>query len=323
MANTVPVSVSTSSSTGGGGINFETVLPYVIDKFIAAVVSALIIVAGLFAISFFKNYIHKVEVTHEHQKMAINLVEKLVTGFLIVIIITLALKNIGIDMSLLVSVTILGLSYGLQDVIKNYVAGILILFKSPFKIGDTIKIKDFTGKVETVDFQATGLRTFDRRHVTIYNSDVMTSPIINFSNSSLRRVDLDVALGYGSDIQTALKIFDRILNKNEKILKNPVHKIVFKNFSDSGVEFSLRGWVQMPCNILAIKSEIAMDINKALDENKLFMPYTKTIQLETDYTLNEKRQQMIKGMDDEMAQPDTTVLPPGLVPELVDFDEES
>ena len=123
-----------------------------------------------------------------------NLLEKITSGFIIVVAVTLALKVIGLDMTLLISVAILGLSYGLQDIIKNYVAGILILFKAPFKIGDVVKIRDFIGRVNKMDFQSTTLETFDNRHITIYNSDVMTQSIVNYSNNTMRRLDFDVTV---------------------------------------------------------------------------------------------------------------------------------
>jgi len=207
--------------------------------------------------------------------------KKLTTGFIVVITITLALKVVGLDITLLVSVGILGLSYGLQDIIKNYVAGILILFKAPFKIGDTVKIKNFTGKVHKMDFQATVLETFDRRYVTIYNSDVMTQSLTNYSNlasSPVRRISIDVMVGYASDLNMALAIFEKILMNNPSVLRSPKYSIVFKKFSESSITFTLKFWVQQPCNILKIRSEVAIQISQAFDEQKIFMPYGKDIQ---------------------------------------------
>ncbi len=322
MATTPSVGIQSSGSaiSNNSGLDLENLLPFILEKFVAVLMSALIVVVGIFLINIIKGYLRRLQVQHEQQKTALNLFEKLVTGFLVVIIITLALKNVGLDMTLLVSVSILGLSYGLQDIIKNYVAGILILFKSPFKIGEIIKIKDFTGRVEKIDFQSTTLRTFDRRNVTIYNSDVMTQAIVNFSNSSVRRIDLAVTLGYGTDTTQALQIFEQILARAEGILKNPAYRIVFKKFADNGVCFEIRAWVQMPANILQIKSDLAMKINQAFDEKGFYMPYTKDIQLEADYTLGESRDQQKSRLLQSLTIPAAT-LPQGLVPELIDFEE--
>lgn len=290
MANQITTTNDIPVNAGGSGnIDFANLGPYVLTKFIQVLEAALIIIIGLFLIRYAKNYLRKLTVEHEQQKTALNLFEKLITGFLIVISITLALRTVGIDMTLLVSVTILGLSYGLQDIIKNYVAGILIMFKSPFKIGDTIRIKDHTGKVDKIDFQATTLRTFDQKDVTIYNSDVMTQSITNFSRATIRRIDLDVNIGYGSDHIRMFKIFDKILENHPSVLKKPGHKIVFKKFNDNGITFSLRSWVNWPSNTLAIKSDLALQISQMFNEEDIFIPFIKGIESENDFTLTDKR----------------------------------
>jgi len=279
MANGITTVDVNSDVSSGGSIDFANLLPQILTKFIA-------VFAGVLLIRYIHSRLRKVELAHEQQRTAINLLEKITSGFLIVISVTLALKVIGLDMTLLISVGILGLSYGLQDIIKNYVAGILILFKAPFKIGDVVKIRDFTGRVTKMDFQSTNLETFDNRHVTIYNSDVMTQSIVNFSNNTVRRLDFDVTIGYGSDIPKALQIFQKIIASNPSILKSPKASIIFKKFTDVGPAFSLKFWLQRPCNLLKIKTEMASQIGQAFDEQNIFMPYVKGIEAENESVLN-------------------------------------
>ncbi|MBU1974024.1 MAG: mechanosensitive ion channel family protein, partial [Nanoarchaeota archaeon] len=223
----------------------------------------------------------------EQQKTAINLLEKITSGFIVVISITIALKIVGIDISLLVSVSVLGLSYGLQDIIKNYVAGILILFKAPFKIGDIVKIKSFTGKVAKMDFQSTSITTFDNRHITIYNKDIMTQSIVNYTKNDQRRLELDVTIGYGSNAIKALETFNKILAGHPKVLKDPKFSVVYKKFSDVGTTFTLKFWVKRPCNILKIRTDIAAQITGALDEQEIFMPFYKGIEVSNEAGLQD------------------------------------
>jgi small conductance mechanosensitive channel len=285
MATTIPATNVSTNGVSDGQIDFGAILPQILMKFVEVIEGVLVIIVGLFVIRFIRAKLRKIEATHEQQKNAVNLLDKIITGFVIVICITLALKIIGLDMSLLISVAILGLSYGLQDIIKNYVAGILILFKSPFKIGDIIKIRDFTGRVIKMDFQSTMLETFDSRQITIYNSDVMTQSIVNFSNNTVRRLDFDIVIGYGSDIDVALKIFDKILSSNPKILISPKYSIIFKKFTDLGPAFTLKFWIQRPCNILKVKTSIATQISKSFDDQKIIMPYYKGIEAESEVDL--------------------------------------
>ncbi len=279
MAAPLPATdVGSDGINSGGNVDFGNIVPQILEKFLLVLEGAAIIAAGFFLIRFLRAKLKKIEITHEPQRNAINLLEKITTGFIVVVSITLALKIIGIDMSLLVSVAILGLSYGLQDVIKNYVAGILILFKAPFKIGETVQIRGFTGKIYKMDFQSTTLETFDHRYITIYNSDVMTQSIVNYSNNTMRRIDIDVMLGYGSDVKGALAIFDKILGNHPAVLKIPRYSIIFKKFTSSAITFTLKFWVQRPCNILKIRSEIGLQLSQSFDEQHIFMPYTKDVQ---------------------------------------------
>lgn len=305
MANgNITPTVNVDGDPGGSGsLDFSNIIPQIISKFIGLLEGVVIIIAGIFLIRYIRNRLRKIELAHEQQRNAINLLEKITSGFIIVISITLALKIIGLDMTLLVSVAILGLSYGLQDIIKNYVAGILILFKAPFKIGEVVKIRDFTGKVVKMDFQSTTLETFDNRHITIYNSDVMTQSIINFSNNTIRRLDFDITIGYGSDTQKALEIFEKILNAQGEILKNPSFSIIFKKFSDVGTTFILKFWVQRPCNILKIKTRVATAISQAFDEENIFMPYIKGIEAEDETVLGKITDQRKKRVENFYQQP--------------------
>lgn len=287
MAAPVTTGVNVQGGVGEGEFDIASYIPMIVDKFIAVMTAVLVLAVAIFSIRYIRRRLKKIEVEHEQQRNAINLLDKITSGFIIVMGMTISLKIVGIDMTLLVSVAVLGLSYGLQDIIKNYVAGILILFKAPFRIGEIVKIRDYTGKVQKMDFQSTTLETFDNRHVTIYNSDVMTQTIVNYSNNTMRRLDIDVGIGYGSDVSKALEIFNKILKGYEKVLKKPKHSVVFKKFNDMGAVFTLKFWVARPCNILKIKTDVAEMIHKSFDENSIFMPYSKGIEVGNEDALTQ------------------------------------
>lgn len=263
-------------------------------KFIAVLEGVAIIIAGILLVKFLKRYFERVETQHEHQKTALNLLEKITNGFIITISITLALKIIGLDLTLIIGAVMLGLSFGLRDVIKNYIAGLLILFKSPFSIGDIVKIRNHTGKIEKIEFQSVTIRTFDRKEITIHNSDLLTQPIVNFSKTEQRRLEIEVTLGYGSDIGRALKIFDRILQNHPTVLKSPKYSIVFREFKQTGLGVLVRFWIQRSCNPLKIRSELSLQIQEAFDEAQIFAPYNREAGLAGEYGMTVQRQERLK-----------------------------
>ncbi|MBI5413674.1 mechanosensitive ion channel [Candidatus Peregrinibacteria bacterium] len=287
---TTDISGVTSTSTG---IDYQDLALNIFLKFIDVIEGAIIIAVGMFAIKLLRRYLAKVEVTHERQRTALNLLEKISTGFVFVISITLGLKIIGLDLTLLVSVMTLGLSFGLGDVVKNYIAGLLILFKSPFEIGDVVTIRSFTGKVEKIEFQSVTMRTFDQKVVTIQNSDLLTQSIVNFSKSAQSRLEINIPLGYGSDVRRAVLIFDKILQNNPVILKAPKYSIVVKTFAERGINILLRFWVQKPCNVLKIRSDLAVQIQEAFDEEKIFAPYSRESGLNDLYGMTAARKERL------------------------------
>lgn len=272
-----------------GGLDYQEIVLNIFLKFIDVLEGAAIIIAGIFLMRLLKRYFARIETQHERQRTAINLLEKITSGFIIVISFTLGLKVIGLDLTLIVSVLTLGLSFGLRDMIKNYVAGLLILFKAPFEAGDIVKIRKFTGKIEKIEFQAITMRTFDNKTITIHNSDLLTQPITNYSKTQQARLEITIPLGYGSDVSRALRIFEKILDNHGAVLKSPRYSIVFKAFADHSMHVLIRFWVQKPCNILKVRSELAMQIQEMFDEENLFAPYTREAGLIPTFGMTDAR----------------------------------
>ncbi len=316
-----------STNTKGNGFSFDDINISILNKFIQVLEGAAILIVVYVIILIIKKRFSRIEAAHDQQRTILNLLEKICSGFVLVIGITLALKTVGLDISLLVSVGVLGLSYGLKDVIKNYIAGILIFFKSPFKIGDVVKIKNFVGKVEKMDLQSTSLKTFDNRDVTIYNSDIMAQSIANYSFYPMRRMEIDINVGYGTNIEKAISIFDKILENEAFVLKNPKYSIIFKEFHTNGIVVKLKFWVKMPSNMLQIRSLIAWQIQEAFDEENLFIPYTKSVESDKDYTLLPSRIERIKAFYNKAiftTAPVQVASTEGQQPvEFIDFEEPS
>ncbi|MFA5948287.1 MAG: mechanosensitive ion channel family protein [Candidatus Gracilibacteria bacterium] len=285
--------VNSSLSVSNNG-SFSDLSMAIILKFIQVLEGALILVITYFIIRWLKKYFSRIETTHEQQKMAISFLEKITNGFVIVIGVTLALKTIGLDMSILVGVCLLGISYGLKDAIKNYIAGILIFLKAPFKIGDIVKIKSYLGKVEKMELQSTTLKTFDNRDITIYNSDVMTKSIENFSKYPMKRIEIEVETGYGTNAEKAAMVFGKILENDPNVLKTPKFKVVFKKFTASAMVFEIKFWVNITSNILATKSSVAWKIHQAFDDKDILTPFAKSFESETAFVRNPEQIQRIQ-----------------------------
>ena len=140
----------------------------------------------------------------------------------IVLASVLSLEQVDFDLSaFLTGLGIVGFTIGfaIQDVSKNFVAGLLILLQQPFDLGDTIEVGAYSGVVLEVDLRATEIRTFDGRFVTIPNADVFTSPIVNFSRASRRRVNLEIGVDYDSDLAQVTQVTLEAVRAGERFAR--------------------------------------------------------------------------------------------------------
>lgn len=158
----------------------------------------------------------------------------------------IALQQVDFDLSaFLAGLGILGFTVGfaIQDVSKNFVAGLLLLLQQPFDIGDSIEVAGYGGTVMTIDLRATQMRTFDGKHLLIPNADVFTSAIINYSQTPRRRIQLTAGVAYDSDLDKVEGTTLATISQLAGVLEDPAPAVVFDNFGESSVDFSLYYWV--------------------------------------------------------------------------------
>ncbi|WP_330543893.1 mechanosensitive channel MscK [Aeromonas hydrophila] len=149
-----------------------------------------------------------------------------------------------------------GIGFGLQEVVGNFVSGIIILFERPVRIGDTVTIGTFSGTVSKIRIRATTITDFDRKEVIIPNKVLMTERLINWSLSdTVTRVIVRVGVAYGSDLELTRTLLKQAADDNSRVLKDPAPIVYFLTFGPSTLDHELRFFV----------SELG-DRNPAVDE---------------------------------------------------------
>ena len=198
--------------------------------------------------------------------------------------IVLALEQIapGRFSSLIAGLGIAGFTIGfaLQDVVKNFVAGILLLIQQPFDIGDAIEVGGYGGTVLNISLRATEMRTWDGRWVFIPNGDIFVSSIVNFSRALRRRVDISVGVAPDSDLDKVARIALDAIQKNVKgVLEDPAPQVVFSQFGESTIDFKALYWIDTgEAGVLQAQDEGVRAIKEAFENQAIEMPYpTHTI----------------------------------------------
>ncbi len=166
------------------------------------------------------------------------------------------------------------IGFAMQDVAKNFVAGILLLLQQPFDVGDSVKVKGFSGTVIDVDIRATKLRTFDGLCVLIPNTDVYMNAITNYSRAEQRRISLDVGVAYESDLQQVTETALKAISSVSGVKTDPAPRVVFHTFDDSSINFTLYYWIDLAVtNYLSAQDEGVKHIHQAFADAGIDIPY--------------------------------------------------
>ena len=156
------------------------------------------------------------------------------------------LKQVNFDVTgFVAALGILGFTIGfaLQDISKNFVAGILLLWQQPFNIGDTISVNGFTGAVMDISLRATEIRNLDGLQVFIPNADVYTDPLTNYSKAQRRRVGLRAGVSYDTDLDLATRTALEAVQQVRGLVSDPAPSVIFDTFGEQLIGFILYYWI--------------------------------------------------------------------------------
>ena len=171
---------------------------------------------------------------------------------------------------------ILGFTVGfaLQDVMKNFAAGVILLIQQPFHIDEYIGVTGFDGQVLTIDLRATEMRALDGRIVSIPNADILANPIINYTRANRRRIELPVGVGYSTDTDHARKVVLEALQQVPGFMAEPAPVVAFSNFGDSALQLDTYFWIDTAkTNHITAKDDAFSLIKNALDKQGIEIPF--------------------------------------------------
>ena len=195
-------------------------------------------------------------------------------GFFIALI--LALAELGIDLqkiALVAGALSVGIGFGLQSVVSNFVSGLILLAERPIRVGDQIAVKDEEGFVRRISVRSTEIETFERASVIIPNSDLITGVVKNWTHvNTLGRILIKVSVSYHSDPEQVRDILNDCAKEHPQVLKVPAPAVMLAAFGDNGLMFEVYCIVSDLGNRGAIKSDIQFAILKRFREAKIVFP---------------------------------------------------
>lgn len=215
-----------------------------------------------------------------HKKTLVDLISNIAYVIMILVGLFIALGVLELDKtvtSLLAGAGIIGLALGFafQDIASNFMSGIIMAIRSPFGEGDIIESQDRTGIVHRLSLRSTILRSFQGQEIIIPNKDIFQNAITNYTRLGKRRVDLEVGVSYGDDLEKVKRITLEAVKPIEGILQNDDLSLYYTGFGDSSINFVIRFWIQFnrQAQFLSARSEAIMAIKKAYDQNDITIPF--------------------------------------------------
>ena len=195
----------------------------------------------------------------------------LLTGFL------LALAALGVDLT---KVTILagafgvGIGFGLQNVVNNFVSGIVVLFERRIDVGDAVQIGDVAGRMQQMGIRSCTVRTWEGAEVIVPNATLISDKVTNWTLSDRRRrIDLAVGVAYGTAPDKVLDLLVGVARAHPQVLSDPAPAALFRGFGDSALQFQLLCWTDLFELSAQIQSELAVALYAALRDAGVDIPF--------------------------------------------------
>lgn len=191
----------------------------------------------------------------------------------------------GSELLQLLGVSSVAIGFAFRDILQNYLAGILILLRQPFRRGDQIIFNTYEGTVEEIDTRSTLIRTYDGRRVVIPNGEIYTNSVLVNTTYGVRRSEYDVGIGYGDDLREAQRIMLEALRSVEGVLTNPAPDVLTVDLAGSSVNLRARWWTDAArSDVVLIKHRVLTAVKEHLDEAGVDMPFPTQVTLFHDQT---------------------------------------
>ncbi len=167
-----------------------------------------------------------------------------------------------------------GVGFGLQNIVNNFVSGLILQFERPIHLQDVLEVDGQTGKVTRIGIRSSTLTTFQGAEVIIPNANLISGKVTNWTlTEAKRRGELPVGVAYGTDADVVINLLLKAANAHETVLTNPPPAAYFVGFGDSSLNYELQFWVMQDSNWIKVRSEIALVVMKSFEEAGIEIPF--------------------------------------------------
>ncbi len=216
-------------------------------------------------------------------------ISSLTTYSILTLGILVALFGLGLDLSkltILVGALGVGIGFGMQDLVNNFISGLILIFERPIQVGDAISVADISGRVQSIGIRSSIIRNWSGADVIVPNGHLISNKLTNWTmTDQLRRIEIKVGVMYGSDVTNVMEIMLNCAKENQQILTRPASYVLFQDFGESYLEFELRCWTSDYTDWLDIRSDLRVAINNSFEKEGIVIPFPqRDLHIITDRT---------------------------------------
>jgi small-conductance mechanosensitive channel len=213
--------------------------------------------------------------TMQHDKDLVLLVRRvyLVVAYVLLALLVLSALNIPLAAFAFISSAVaVGVGFGAQNIINNFISGWILMWERPIRIGDSIEVGSVKGVVETIHTRSTLLRRADGVHILVPNSHVLENTLVNSTLiDKLSRGQVRVGVAYGSPIRKVEELIYRAAGEHAEIIKMPAPLVVFEDFGENSLIFDLFFWINGDADLRVIRSDLRYRIAELFDANEILI----------------------------------------------------
>lgn len=200
-------------------------------------------------------------------------------GIVLAFLLAAAVLGIGLsNLAIVAGALSVGIGFGLQNIVNNFVSGLILLVERPLKVGDWVVVGDQEGYVKKINVRATEIQTFERSAVIVPNSEILSSALVNWTHKDITgRVEVRVGVAYGSDTQSVREALMSCAESHPDVLNWPRPYVLFRDFGDSSLDFELRAYVRDVDRRLTVGSDLRFAIDQAFRERTIEIPFPQRV----------------------------------------------
>ncbi|MFA6359400.1 MAG: mechanosensitive ion channel domain-containing protein [Dysgonamonadaceae bacterium] len=252
---------------GGYKLQLDTLISFII--FITVVVAVIVIL---------KRLIYRSKKLNTAEKFSIN---KLSRYIIVLLAFIIGLRILGFDITVLLAgyaAVLLGLGFGLQHIFNDFISGIILLLDGSLKVDDIVEVNERIYRVEEINFRTTTVLGRDENYVILPNSELTGNRVVNWTyNQKSSRFQVDIGVDYATDVLELMEILKTVAKGNQRVLEKPEPFVRFENYGESSLDFAVYFYTFEIFRAENIKSEIRIEIFKALKAKGINIPFPQRV----------------------------------------------